>query len=154
MGGDGWAVRGHGWHGARAGMGGGMRRVTSSPGETSGIGLKPERHIAGFSIRKEDGTSIPLIFEAGVGKARDTVVLKLAGPVPAQASLWYGYGLDPYCNLTDGRTWRSPSSARSPLDDVVGSAHRGWLLPRPRRLARQSAGQARPPIKAADHHRR
>ena len=40
------------------------------PGEASGVGLKPERHIAGFSIRKEDGTSIPLIFEAGVGKAQ------------------------------------------------------------------------------------
>ena len=49
----------------------------SSAGRAAGIGLKPERHIAGFSIRKEDGTEIPLIFEAGVGKARDTVVLKL-----------------------------------------------------------------------------
>ena len=57
----------------------------SSAGEHGGIGLKPERHIAGFSIRKEDGTEIPLIFEAGVGKARDTVVLKLAGAVPAKS---------------------------------------------------------------------
>ena len=48
-----------------------------SPGEHNGIGLKPERHIAGFSIRREDGTNIPLIYEAAVGKARDTVVLKL-----------------------------------------------------------------------------
>ena len=63
----------------------GMGAMGSSPGETGGIGLKPERHIAGFSIRKEDGTALPLIFEAGVGKARDTVVLKLSGPVPANA---------------------------------------------------------------------
>ena len=63
----------------------GMGSMGSSPGETGGIGLKPERHIAGFSIRKEDGTAIPLIFEASVGRARDTVVLKLSGPVPANA---------------------------------------------------------------------
>ena len=68
----------------------------------TGIGLKPDRHIAGFSIRKDDGTEIPLIFEAYVGKARDTVVLKLAGTVPPNSALWYGYGMDPYCNLTDG----------------------------------------------------
>ena len=43
----------------------------------AGLGLKPERHIAGFSIRKEDGTEIPLIFEAAVGTATDTVILKL-----------------------------------------------------------------------------
>ena len=30
-----------------------------SPGDAIGIGLKPERHIAGFSIRKEDGTEHP-----------------------------------------------------------------------------------------------
>jgi type 1 glutamine amidotransferase len=74
-----------------------------SPGDALlSAGLKPERHIGGFSIRKADGTNIPLIFEAAVGKARDTVILKLTGPVPADASLWYGYGLDPPCNLTDG----------------------------------------------------
>src|SRR5208283_266740 len=63
-------------------------------GEPSGLGLRPERHIAGFSIRKVDGTPIPLIFDAAVGKARDTVVLKLEGPIPEKANLWYGYGLD------------------------------------------------------------
>jgi sialate O-acetylesterase len=76
--------------------------MTSSPGENHVVGLKPDRHIAGFSIRKEDGTEVPLIFEAGVGKARDTVILKLSGPIPEKAALWYGNGLDPYCNLTDG----------------------------------------------------
>ena len=65
-------------------------------------GLKPERNIAGFSIRTPDGTNIPLIFEAAVGKARDTVILKLSGPVPRDASLWYGHGLSTYCNLIDG----------------------------------------------------
>ena len=41
------------------------RTGTFSPGDAATTaGLKPERHIAGFSIRKDDGTNIPLIFEA------------------------------------------------------------------------------------------
>lgn len=64
-------------------------------------GLRPSRHIAGFSIRKDDGSEIPLIYDAAVGASKDTVILKLVGAVPAGASLWYGYGMDPYCNLTD-----------------------------------------------------
>ena len=116
----------------------GMGGMSSSPGETSGIGLKPERHIAGFSIRKEDGTAVPLIFEAGVGKARDTVVLKLSGPVPAKASLWYGYGMDPYCNLMDGSDMAVPVFGPIALDELsspapAATAPRRPLSPRPRR---------------------
>ena len=55
--------------GGMRGMGGGgaisaSMAMVQSPGEPSGLGLRPERHIAGFSIRKEDGTPIPLIFDA------------------------------------------------------------------------------------------
>ena len=105
------------------GMGGGgaisaSMAMVQSPGEPSGLALRPERHIAGFSIRKEDGTPIPLIFDAAVGNARDTVVLKLAGPVPEKASLWYGYGLDPYCNLTDGADMAVPVFGPIALDEM------------------------------------
>jgi type 1 glutamine amidotransferase len=106
------------------GMMGGMMlaRGGMSPGEANGIGLKPERHIAGFSIHKEDGTALPLIFEAGVGKARDTVVLKLTGAVPEKASLWYGYGMDPYCNLVDGLDMAVPVFGPIALDEVATTA--------------------------------
>ena len=100
------------------GMGGMMRGNGASLADASGIGLKPERHIAGFSIRKDDGTALPLIFEACVGKARDTVVLKISGPIPPKASLWYGYGLDPYCNLVDGSDMAVPVFGPIALDDV------------------------------------
>ena len=124
---------GMGGMGAGMGMGGGMggmggagamsasMAMVQSPGEPSGLGLRPERHIAGFSIRKEDGTPIPLIFDAAVGKARDTVVLKLAGPIPEKANLWYGYGLDPYCNLTDGADMAVPVFGPIALDEVPDS---------------------------------
>jgi sialate O-acetylesterase len=92
-----------------------------SPGDASSAGLKPERTIAGFSIRKEDGTDIPLIFEAAVGKARDTVILKLAGPVPPHAALWYGHGLNTYCNLTDGFDMSVPVFGPIDLDDTRAS---------------------------------
>jgi sialate O-acetylesterase len=102
----------------------GLASLTISPGETHAIGLKPDRHIAGFSVRKADGTNIPLIYEAGVRKARDTVILKLAGPIPEKAALWYGYGTDPYCNLTDGLDMAVPVFGPITLDEPgrAGSA--------------------------------
>jgi hypothetical protein len=82
------------------------------------MGLTPLRHIAGFSLRKPDGTEIPLIFDAAVGSARDTVILKLDGPLPDHAFLWYGYGYNPYCNLTDGLDMAVPVFGPVPLDEV------------------------------------
>jgi sialate O-acetylesterase len=109
--------------------GAGLRQVAvqaprTSPGAGPGpsvaslVGLRPARHVAGFSIRKEDGTEIPLIFDATVGSAHDTVLLKLTGPVPGGASLWYGYGYDPYCNLTDALDMAVPAFGPVPLDEV------------------------------------
>jgi sialate O-acetylesterase len=109
-------------HGLAPGQMMGMSGTAVSTTEGSNSGLKPERHIAGFSIRKADGTFIPLIFEAAVGKARDTVVLKLSGPVPAGASLWYGYGLDPQCNLTDGLDMGVPVFGPISLDETAPAA--------------------------------
>ena len=100
----------------------GMSSMSSSPGEASAIGLKPERHIAGFSIRKQDGSALPLIFEAGVGKARDTVILRLSGPVPERAALWYGYGMDPYCNLADSSDMAVPVFGPIALDELSSPA--------------------------------
>ncbi len=42
---------------------------TEEDGEVTG--LRPERHVGGFSIRKADGKEIPLIFDARVGPSRD-----------------------------------------------------------------------------------
>lgn len=66
-------------------------------------GLRPARHIAGFSIRGKDGRPLGTIYDAAVGPDPRTVTLKLVShrAFPAEGFLWYGYGLDPYCNLTD-----------------------------------------------------
>jgi hypothetical protein len=113
--------------GMRGGMGGmGMMSISPLPEQGAGAsaqpeqggGLQPDRHIAGFSIRAADGKEIPLIFEAMVGPSRDTVILKLAGPPPAGAALWYGWGLDPYCNLTDTLDMAVPAFGPIALDVV------------------------------------
>ena len=111
-----------------AGMGGnvGMSSMmnqapTFSTGDSSSIGLKPDHHIAGFSIRKEDGGEIPMIFEACVGKARDTVILKLTGAIPPKSALYYGYGMYPYCNLIDGMDMAVPVFGPISLDEALYS---------------------------------
>lgn len=53
-----------------------------------------------------------------MGQARDTVVLKLAGPLPEKANLWYGYGVDPYCNLIDSADMAVPVFGPIALDEA------------------------------------
>ena len=87
-------------------------------GQKKDGGLRPERHIAGFSIRRADDTEIPLIFDAAVEPDRETVVLKLTGDIPPGSQLWYGYGLNPYCNLVDGLDMAVPAFGPISLDGV------------------------------------
>jgi Carbohydrate esterase, sialic acid-specific acetylesterase len=87
-------------------------------GESGKYGLIPERHIGGFSLRKDDGTEIPLIYDVAVGAAKDTVVVKLDNKLPEGANLWYGWGYDPYCNLTDTTDMAVPVFGPIPLDEV------------------------------------
>lgn len=82
---------------------------------TASRGLSPDRHIAGFSIRDAEGNDIPLIFDAAVGRSRETVVLKLIKPVPPGSFLWYGHGYDPYCNLVDAADMAVPVFGPIPL---------------------------------------
>ncbi len=148
--------------GGMGGMGGGaMGGMSVSPGEASGLGLKPERHIAGFSIRKEDGTLLPLVFEACLGTAHDTVILKLAGRIPEKSFLWYGYGYDPYCNLADSLDMAVPVFGPIALDDVAetkapalatalsSATTRGH---EPQACHRATTGTS--PDKTSDHHGR
>ena len=100
-------------------MGGGMGGVmTKGQGPSVVAGLKPLRHIAGFSIRNSEGAEIPLIFDAAVGGSHDTVSLRLVGPIPEKAFLWYGYGFDPVCNLTDAIDMAVPVFGPISLDDL------------------------------------
>lgn len=72
-------------------------------------GLLPAAKVEGFSLRRKDGSEVKLIYNASVDpRARDTVVLKLQSPAPADAFLHYGAGFDPLSNLTDEEDMAAP----------------------------------------------
>lgn len=64
--------------------------------------LLPPRHIAGFTLVKPDGSEASMVFDARVDPTAPTCVLiKLARCLMPGTVLWYGAGLNPYCNLRD-----------------------------------------------------
>ncbi len=79
--------------------GGGVRlRVTFS-----GVrgGLRAAGRPTGFSLRQRD-EELPLIYK--VTLEGDAALLHLTvDALPRGTELWYGWGLDPYCNLTDAQ---------------------------------------------------
>lgn len=64
--------------------------------------LLSDGRISGFSIHQPDGNPVPLIYKARIDPAdAGTVLLYVGGKLPEKATLHYGYGKDPYCNLHD-----------------------------------------------------
>lgn len=71
--------------------------------------LQSEGRIAGFSIHEADGKPVPLIYKARVDPAEaSSVLLYVGGKLPEKATLHYGYGKDPYCNLHDANDYAVP----------------------------------------------
>jgi sialate O-acetylesterase len=72
--------------------------------------LGPARNIRGFSVRDARGQDLDLVYEAMTDRARprDVVILVRDG-LPKGATLWYGYGLDPVCTLTDAAGNAAPA---------------------------------------------
>ncbi len=71
--------------------------------------LKSEGPLSGFSIRDAKGEWLPLIYKTKVDPAEaSTVSLYVQGKVPEDATLWYGFGKDPYCNLHDDADMAAP----------------------------------------------
>ncbi len=65
-------------------------------------GLRAPGRISGFTIHAPSGDPVPLIYKARVDPSdRAVVLLHIGGKLPEGAVLRYGWGKDPYCNLTD-----------------------------------------------------
>ncbi len=80
---------------------GGDRRRARVEFEQVNGRLRTEGRLSGFSCDAESGGA-PQPFKAFIDPARPTsVVLLFPSELPPGARLWYGRGLDPYCNLTD-----------------------------------------------------
>ena len=63
-------------------------------------GLKAAGRPTGFSLRDADGRDIPLIYKVILDGS--DALLKITEPTALSGvNLWYGWGLEPYVNLTD-----------------------------------------------------
>jgi sialate O-acetylesterase len=64
--------------------------------------LQSDGRIAGFSIHESNGAETPMIYRSRVDAAEaSSVLLYVQGKLPQNATLWYGFGKDPYCNVRD-----------------------------------------------------
>jgi sialate O-acetylesterase len=65
-------------------------------------GLQAEGRMSGFSVHDSAGAWAPVIYRSRVDPAAaSTVLLYVQGKLPQDATLWYGFGKDPYCNVRD-----------------------------------------------------
>ncbi|HLJ49833.1 MAG TPA: sialate O-acetylesterase [Bryobacteraceae bacterium] len=72
--------------------------------------LQSDGRIAGFTIHDAKGVPVPLIYKASVDPAEaSTVLLYIQGALPAKATIRYGYGKDPYCNVRDAADMAVPA---------------------------------------------
>ncbi|MCS6830393.1 MAG: sialate O-acetylesterase [Armatimonadota bacterium] len=72
--------------------------------------------ISGFSIRTAHHHPYRIIYKMEVDKASPTdVLLHLTEPCPKNAFLWYGFGIDPYCNLVDEADMAAPMFGPVPI---------------------------------------
>ena len=63
-------------------------------------GLQSQGRPTGFSLRDADGRDLPLIYKVVLDGS--DALLKITDPARLPgASLWYGWGLAPYVNITD-----------------------------------------------------
>jgi len=70
-------------------------------------GLRAAGRPTGFSLRRRD-EELPLIYK--VTLEGDAALLHLTvDALPRGTELWYGWGLDPYCNLTDAQDAAIPA---------------------------------------------
>lgn len=63
-------------------------------------GLRATGRPMGFSLRTPDGREVVRVYKTTL--EGDSVLLHLTDdPPPSETQIWYGYGLNPYCNITD-----------------------------------------------------
>ena len=68
---------------------------------------------AGFSLRTASGQEMVRIYKTTLEGS--DAVLHLTEALPPDAELWYGWGFNPYCNITDGQDAAMPAFGPVPL---------------------------------------
>ncbi|HEY4387907.1 MAG TPA: sialate O-acetylesterase [Ktedonobacteraceae bacterium] len=77
-------------------------------------GLHASGRPSGFSLRDSSGRELPSIHKVTLQENTATLYL-IGGPLPSGTALWYGWGLDPYCNVTDAEDAALPAFGPLPL---------------------------------------
>ncbi len=76
-------------------------------------GLVSSGQSTGFSLRDETGRELARIYKVTLDN--DSAVLHLTETLPRDTRLWYGWGLNPYCNITDREDAAVPAFGPIPL---------------------------------------
>ena len=72
-------------------------------------GLKAAGRVSGFGISAgPDAANAPCIFKQEVAPDDPSTIVLWVEGVPDNAQLWYGHGLDPYCNVVDDANMAAP----------------------------------------------
>ncbi len=78
--------------------------------------LSSDGRISGFSIHDAKGDAVPLIYKARFDPNDATVIqLDVFTKLPAGATLQYGAGKDPYCNIRDTADMALPAFGPIPI---------------------------------------
>jgi len=84
--------------------------------DVNGVLTAPGR-LSGFSIRTEQHHAYRLIYKMEVDSHSPMdILLHLTEPCPQNAYLWYGLGIDPYCNVTDSADMAVPVFGPVPVE--------------------------------------
>jgi len=78
--------------------------------------LQAAGRLSGFSISEgPDGPDTPCIFNQEIAGDDPTVAIVWIDNLPENPQLWYGRGLNPYCNLTDQANMAAPVMGPIPI---------------------------------------
>jgi sialate O-acetylesterase len=71
----------------------------------------------GFTLLSQDGKVLPIIYHVEIDRYNPAcVILRLTTPLPGGASVMYGMGKDPYCNIVDEEDMAVPVFGPVPCD--------------------------------------
>lgn len=74
---------------------------------------------SGFSIRDSQGQDLRLIYKVELAATEPCIDLYLRQASPPDAQLWYGWGLDPHCTVTDELDMGLPAFGPVNLNQVA-----------------------------------
>ncbi len=81
-------------------------------------GLKAAGRLSGFSIGSgPDGPDAPCVFNQEIADDDPSVAIIWVEGMPENPHLWYGRGLNPYCNLVDQANMAAPVMGPIPIKE-------------------------------------